>query len=89
MSNLDYIKELGIGVETPEPNDTEVKVEEETQEESEKDFVQDSSQEEPKIDTEQSELMESLKKQIDGMEKRISDKDDYIKSLQNESKAKE
>lgn len=79
----DYIKELGIGSEDAtqmdaESNDTG-------------DFVQDSTTEESieaKTDTEPN-ISEELRKQIAGLEKRISDKDEYINLLREQSKAQE
>ena len=92
MSNeLDYIKELGIGV-NPEDSDTEASQTNEPNQESNKDFVQEPEanvSNEEQTDTAQLKLMESLEKQIEGMEKRLNDKDDYIKSLQEKSKAEE
>lgn len=85
MSTTDYIKELGIDstAATPEvdapANDTE-------------DFVQVSNTEETiedtKADTEPN-ISDELKKQIEGLEKRISDKDEYINLLREKSKAEE
>ena len=85
MSTTDYIKELGIDstAATPEAdapaNDTE-------------DFVQVSNTEETiedtKADTEPN-ISDELKKQIEGLEKRISDKDEYINLLREKSKSEE
>ena len=92
MSNLAYIEELGIGI-NPDNNDTEVESNDTIEEESKEDFVQDAeddTSEDTKGDTEpNSELLESLKKQIEGMEKRLADKDDYINQLREASKQKE
>ena len=85
MSKIDYAKELGISSEdtTPivdvESNDTE-------------DFVQDSNTEESKEEASgntEPDISLELKKQIDGLEKRISDKDEYINLLREQSKAQE
>ena len=80
----DYIKELGIDSTTATPSDAEVN--------NTEDFVQDSTTEESiedtKTDTEPN-ISEELKKQIDGLEKRISDKDEYINLLREQSKAQE
>lgn len=90
MSNLAYINELGIG-EDLDTNDTEVESNE-TTEESQEDLSLDSEEkpsENTEVDTEQPSELDSLKKQIEGMEKRIADKDDFIKELRDESKKKE
>ena len=90
-NNLAYIDELGIGQDLPD-SDTDA-VENETTEESEEDLSLDSEEkpsENTESDTEQnSELLQSLKSQIEGMEKRIADKDDYIAQLREASKQKE
>ena len=81
----DYIKELGIDSSkaTPVADATENNTE---------DFVQDSITEESKEltnkDTEP-DISAELKKQIEGLEKRISDKDEYINLLREQSKAQE
>lgn len=80
----DYIKELGIDSTATTPSDVEVNDTE--------DFVQVSNTEETieesKSDTEPN-ISEALRKQIEGLEKRISDKDEYINLLREQSKAKE
>ena len=91
MSNLAYIDELGISEDLAD-NDTEVEANE-SQEESQEDFVQEpevSTSDDTKEATEpNSELLQSLQKQIEGMEKRLADKDDYINQLREASKQKE
>ena len=85
--NLSYIEELGIG--EPSVESTESHEEKETNDSPEEDFVQepetDSDTNETQENTESNELDE-LRKMIEGMEKRIADKDDYIEKLRNESK---
>lgn len=93
MSNLAYIDELGVG--TPEVDDTEVETNEpEEQSEVETDLSLEQEDtpatEEAERNTEpNSELLKSLQKQIEGMEKRIADKDAYINELREASKQKE
>lgn len=91
MSSLAYIDELGIS-EDQADNDTEVEVND-TTEQPEEGFVQDSevdSEQDTKADTEgNGDLLKSLQKQIEGMEKRIADKDAYINELREASKQKE
>lgn len=91
MGNLDYIQDLGIG-ESQEV-ETEATEEVNADEQSEDtDFVQeqeDTPTEEAKGETEQPSEMEALKKQIEGMEKRIADKDKFIEELREASKKKE
>lgn len=87
--NLSYIKELGIG--TSSEGDTEAQTED-PKIESKEDLSLDSG-ETPEAkkdaDTEQpNEYLDSLKAQIEGMEKRIKDKDDYINELREDSKQK-
>ena len=81
----DYIKELGIDSSNATPVT-------DAAENNPEDFVQDSTTEESKEltnkDTEPDISME-LKKQIEGLEKRISDKDEYINLLREQSKAQE
>lgn len=92
--NLDYIQELGIGLEDATQTDAETN---NTTNESEEDLSLDSEEPtptdgdskdnidedtEPKID-------EGMQKQIDMLEKRIKDKDDYINTLREQSKGKE
>ena len=92
MADLNFIEELGIGVEPesmdtePEIKDTEVEAEETQDEHVDSDDA--ISEEDTQEETEPSELSK-LQEQIAGMEKRLSDKDDYIERLQKESKAKE
>lgn len=80
----DYVKELGIDSTTATPTDAKV--------DNTENFVQDStteeSKEETKTDTEPN-ISDELKKQIDGLEKRITDKDEYINLLREQSKAQE
>ena len=81
--SLDYIKELGIDSAKPTENDGEVN--------NQENFVQDSITEESK-DTKQDtapDISGELKKQIEGLEKRIADKDEYINLLREQSKAQE
>jgi TolA-binding protein len=90
---MDFIKDLGIGVE---PNATDTEGSDNNTSESNKDLslepegsTEPSKKEEAVINTEDNKLMDSLQKQIDGMEKRIADKDDYIKQLRETSKSEE
>ena len=80
----DYITELGIG--STDTTQTDVEVNDTV------DFVQDSTTEESiddtKKDTEPN-ISETRRKQIEGLEKRISDKDEYINLLREQSKSKE
>lgn len=93
MSNLDFIEQLGMGEPTTEP-DTELEVKD-SQDNPNEDFVQDSTEE---VETTEETITEEttvppelveLKKQVEGMEKRIADKDAYIEQLREESKARE
>ncbi len=89
MSNLAYIEELGIG-EDQAVSDTEATVDE-TIEESIKDLNSDSEVSTSENDASEpsaskEDLYNSLKKQIEGMEKRIADKDAYIQELREKSK---
>jgi len=87
--NLSYIDELGIGEPTEttetqkEPNETSGDA---------RNFVQESgeqpSENNAQEDTEHNEYGD-LQKQIEGLEKRLADKDDYINELRELSKAKE
>ena len=80
----DYINELGMGLEDATPMDAESN--------TNKDFVQDSNTEESKEETNSDtvpNISNELKKQIEGLEKRISDKDEYINLLREQSKSKE
>lgn len=82
MSN--YIDELGIGSVDATPSDAET--------ENTEDFVQVSNTEETIEDTKEDtepNISEELKKQIEGLEKRISDKDEYINLLREQSKKQE
>jgi hypothetical protein len=87
--NLSYIDELGIGepaetTETQEdPNETSGDAQNFVQE-SEEQPSENNAQE----DTEHNEYGD-LQKQIEGLEKRLADKDDYINELRELSKAKE
>jgi len=93
-NNLDYIQELGIGLDDATLTDADMN---NTDLESEKDFVQEP--EEPtltdgdsKTDTDKDtvpDMSEELRKQIEGLEKRISDKDEYINTLRDNSKKQE
>lgn len=91
MANLDYIQELGIS-ESQEV-ETESTEEISTEEQSEvTDFVQeqeDTPTEEAEVDTEQPSEMDSLREQVQKMEKRIADKDKFIEELRETSKQKE
>ena len=81
----DYIKEMGIDSTKATP-ETEAEVN------NTEDFVQDSNTEESKVDTDgntEPNISDGLQKQIDGLEKRIADKDDYINTLREQSKAQE
>jgi len=78
--------DLGIGAE--DTNNSEYNTEE-----SNKDFVQE-PEEKPSdktddVHTEEPNQMDSLQKQIDVMQKRIEDKDEYINLLKEKSKEKE
>jgi len=87
-NNLDFIQELGIGVEPTENTDSQ----QSNPNESNIDLVQDSNTEESKKETSQNtepDISVELRKQIEGLEKRINDKDDYINTLREQSKAKE
>jgi len=80
----DYINELGIGSVDTTPSDVEAN--------NTEDFVQVSTTEETKEDTKldtEPNISDELKKQIEGLEKRISDKDEYINLLREQSKANE
>lgn len=99
MANLDYIEELGVGVEdTPseEAVDTEPKAVEEPTQETE-DLTLDSSEEESQAqeDTEPTELeklrleYEQSIKDREVMQKRLDDSQEYINKLREESKARE
>lgn len=87
--NLAFIEELGIG--EPSVENTESQEQEVNQEQSENtDFVQEQesgteTDNNTQENTESSELGE-LRKMIEGMEKRIADKDEYIEKLRAESK---
>lgn len=91
MGALDYIEELGIG--ESQAVETEATEEVNAEEQSEDtDFVQeqeDTPTEEAKSDTEQNSEIDALRKQIEGMEKRIADKDEFIQELRNKSKEPE
>jgi hypothetical protein len=90
MANeLSFIEELGIGI-NPNESDTEASSEDNTGSNPDEDLNSDSTDNvEETTGTEQLALMESLKKQIEGMEKRINDKDKYIEELRNKSKSEE
>ena len=83
--SLDYIKELGIDSSKATPVA-------DAQENNQENFVQGSNTEEPKEvaskDTEP-DISVELRKQIEGLEKRISDKDEYINMLREQSKQQE
>jgi len=85
-NGLSFIEELGIGI-NPNESDTEASNEEDTSEA----LINDSEDKsEPKdVGTEQQALLESYKKQIEGMEKRLNDKDAYINELRQKSKEAE
>lgn len=88
-NNLDFIQELGIGSEDATPSDAESN---NSNNVSNEDLHEDSNTEESKqADNQNTEpdVNESLRKQIEGLEKRISDKDEYINTLREQSKAKE
>lgn len=83
----DYIKELGIDSSEATPV-TDAK------ENNPEDFVQDSNTEESgkeeKADgNTEPDISLELRKQIEGLEKRIGDKDEYINTLREQSKANE
>lgn len=91
MADLEYIDMIGVDTDTEEDN-TEVESNSE-EEQSEEDFVQDSEyadseKEEDSKDTDPSE-MDEIKKQIEVLEKRNKDKDDFINELREQVKAKE
>ena len=80
----DYIKELGIdSTVATQSDDTETNTE---------DFVQDSTTEESEsevaVNTETL-ASDGLQKQIDGLEKRLADKDEYIKLQREQLKTKD
>ena len=96
MSNgtLDFIEELGIGQE-PNAENTESQQEENIDQSDSTDnesFVQDSetaseTNEDATKDTDpKGSEMDELRKMVEGMEKRIADKDDYIEKLRQDSK---
>ena len=82
---LSFINELGMGLEDATPLvDAETKPTE--------DFVQDSTTEESGDNTNgntEPDISVELRKQIEGLEKRISDKDEYINTLREQSKKQE
>ena len=83
-NNLDYIQELGIGSDDATQSDAETN--------DTGDIVQDSSTEESEVSTggnTEPDISVELRKQIEGLEKRISDKDEYINTLREQSKARE
>jgi hypothetical protein len=90
--NLNYIDELGMGEptsENTEPQETkDNQVTEETQDLTLESDTTEVTENETQENTESNELDE-LRKQIEGLEKRVSDKDDYIKELREASKQKE
>jgi hypothetical protein len=91
--NLDFIEQLGMGEPTTEENTESLETKEVNQDSPEEDFVQEPTEqtvdkEETQEDTEPNELAE-LKKQMDIMQKRIDDKDNYIQELREQSKKKE
>ena len=83
--SLDYINELGMGLDDATPTtDAETNTNE--------DFVQDSNTEESTKEADgntEPDISVELRKQIEGLEKRISDKDECINTLREQSKAKE
>jgi len=91
-SNLAYIDEIGAG--SPEVGDTEAETnnQEESQEalNSESEVsTSDNTDANTEGKGELNSLVDSYKSQIDGMEKRIADKDEYITQLREASKQKE
>lgn len=98
MGNLDYIEQMGAGEpKAEETTDLEATT---TTEDTPQDMLTDfeeqtsTSQTETEVDTSEAENtvspeMLELKKQIDGMEKRINDKDAYIEELREASKLRE
>lgn len=87
--NLEFINELGMGMPSDESTESQT---EDTTSNPETDLsiepmqkVEEATKEEV---TEPKELVE-MRKQIEVMEKRIKDKDDYIQKLREESQAKE
>jgi hypothetical protein len=92
MGNLDYIQELGIGESQEVETEATEKINTEEEQSEVTDFVQeqeDTPTENTGVETEQPSEMEALRKQIDGMEKRIADKDKFIEELREASKQKE
>lgn len=88
MSAFEYINEMVNG----DDQVSETEAEEITPVESEEDLSLDSevnSEETDKATEPESELILSLKKQIEGMEKRLNDKDSYINELREASKQRE
>ena len=94
-NNLAYIEELGIGIDTDtdgvkeEALDAEFVQEQDDSPTGLDSEVNDSEEPEEGNTEPNSEYLESLKKQIEGMEKRIADKDAYINELREASKQKE
>ena len=91
MSNLSYIEELGIGVmpdveteTTDEPNTIDNESDNDLSLEHE-DEVAETEVDKTEVNTD----MQALMSQINGMEKRIADKDEYINELREASKQKE
>jgi len=102
MGNLDYIEQLGMG--EPKADETtdltsETNTTEATDSVTPQDMLTDSEERtsEPQTDTANDSIDENtvspelldLKKQIEGMEKRIADKDAYIDELREMSKLRE
>lgn len=92
---LSFIEELGIGQE-PNAENTESQQEENIDQNdstNNESFVQDSEtdSENNEVTTEdtdpKSSEMDELRKMVEGMEKRIADKDDYIEKLRQDSKS--
>ena len=93
MGNLTYIEELGIGV-SQEGSITETNSNNTEEPQEGLSLGSEEKTSDNKVaDTESNDniksLVESLKSQINGMEKRIADKDAYINELREASKQKE
>ena len=78
----DYVKEMGIDSTNATPT-------KEAEVNNQEDFVQDSTTEESDSEANKDtvpEVSNGFEKQVDGLEKRLADKDDYINSLREQIK---
>ena len=99
--NLEFIDQLGMGepsfenTESQEENIDTKDVRNNIDSDESQDFVQDSEltegseTEESQEDTAPNGQFEELRKQIEGIEKRLKDKDDYINEMREQSMSKE